>query len=131
MCGWMGNGRRARVPAPATIFRTLLAVMGPPRSDTKRYAPSGQSRRSCRKARSFWSPQGMRGRHALLQALHVEEAGFQVHLVPAQADRFTDSQAVPKHQQEECTVADAMPAPLACRAEEALDLIGGEILSTA
>jgi hypothetical protein len=57
----------------------------------------------------------------------MEKAGLQVHLVPAKADRLTDSEAVPKHQEEECTVADAMPPPLACSAEEALDLIGCQV----
>ncbi len=49
MCGWTGKGSLAARPVRVTSLRTLLAVIGPPRSDTNRYGPSGQSRRSCSK----------------------------------------------------------------------------------
>jgi hypothetical protein len=50
MWGCTGNGSFAASPARATSLRTLLAVIGPPRSEANRYGLSGHARRNSRNA---------------------------------------------------------------------------------
>jgi hypothetical protein len=45
-----GKSKLRLAPDRVTNLRTLLAVIGPPRSETKRYWQCGHSRRSCRRA---------------------------------------------------------------------------------
>src|SRR5438874_7407324 len=55
------------------------------------------------------SPERMRRGHPLLQALHVQEPGFEFDLVPTEGDGFTDPQPVPKHQEQERPVTRTVP----------------------
>jgi hypothetical protein len=59
----------------------------------------------------------------------VKQASLQVDLVPTEAHRLTDAQAVPVHQEKKCAVAGAVPASLPGSGEETLNFIGHQVLA--
>ena len=93
MWGWIGKGSLAAKSVRVTSLRTLLAVIGPPRSETKKYGVSGQSRRSCRSARSSSPRSGCAGRYRdggearRCTTLTPTPASFAVLMIPVPAAR--------------------------------------------
>lgn len=74
--------------------------------------------------------QRLAGGQPMLQPLHPEPARGQIEIRPPQGDQLADPQPVPVHQQQHEMIARAVPAGPG-RSQQALDLIGGQVISAA
>jgi hypothetical protein len=89
---WTGKPSPASYPARGTIFRTLSAVMGPPRSLVKTWPRwSVCSRFRYLRARKLRPPQRVRTRGPILQPADVEQARLEVDGVPPHRDQLGDA----------------------------------------
>jgi hypothetical protein len=73
----------------------------------------------------------MRRGHSILQPRDVQQACFQIHLVPAQRDELRDAQPMPVGDEDQRAIARTVAAELARGLQELLDLIGGQVLALA
>lgn len=66
----------------------------------------------------------MGGRQAVLESRHMDQAGLQVDLIPAQRHELGDPEAMPVGNQNKRPIARAVTADLAGGLQEPLDLLG-------
>ena len=72
-----------------------------------------RERWSSRKRRNCGPPKRVCGVVAALSAMHIEVAGFEIHVLPAQRDEFRRAEPVAKHEQDDRRIPHGMPAGLA------------------
>jgi hypothetical protein len=66
---------------------------------------------------------------AALGPMDIEISGFEIHVLPAQRDKFGCTQPVAKHQQDDRRIAHGMPARFARGLHHGLDFIRSEIVA--
>src|SRR5439155_10881603 len=66
---------------------------------------------------------------AALDAMHIEVASFEIHVLPAQRDEFRRAQPVAKHQQDNRCITHGMTAGFARSLHHGIDFIRSEIVA--
>lgn len=83
------------------------------------------------KSSDLWTPQWVHARAAVLQPVHVQRAGFQIDLIPAQRYELRHTQAMAIREQDQSCIAVAMPPDATRCVRKSFNFVGNEVLAAA